>query len=119
MQFTIIFFREQKRSAQKTQKRGEAVCPEVPEGAEERGEKGEAEGCTERKSEEHIKAQLTGTDAEGEGEERGSKEQAEERVERAGQGAVRAAAQTQGAQAVIEQGERRAEQERGGKAFEL
>ncbi len=119
VQFTIIFFREQERGAQKTQKSGEAVCPEVPEGAEERGEKGEAEGCAEQDGKEHIKAQLAPADAEREGEECGGEEQAEERVERAGQDAVRAAAQAQGAQTVVEQGERRAEQERGGKAFEL
>lgn len=119
VQFTIIFFRKQERGAQKTQKCGKAVCPEVPEGTEERGEEGEAERCAERGGEEHIKAQLAGTDAEGKGEERGGEEQAEERVERAGQGAVCAAAQAQGTQTVVEQGERRAEQERGGKAFKL
>lgn len=119
MQFTIIFFREQKRSAQKTQKRGEAVRPEVPERTKERGEERKAQRRAGEHGEEHIEAQLAPADAEREGEQRGGEEQAEERVERAGQGAVCAAAQTQRAQTVVEQGERRAEQKRGGKALEL
>ncbi len=119
MQFTIIFFREQERRAQKPRKGEKALGPEIPERAEERGEEREAQSRADEHGEEHIEAQLTAADAEREGEQRGGEDKAVERVERSGQGAVRAAAQTQCAQGIVEQSKGRAEQERGAQAREL
>ena len=119
MQFTIIFFEQEERGTQKAEDGEETLCPEVPTRAEKGREEREAERRAEGGGEEHIKAQLTASDAQGEGRKGDGEEKGEERVERSCQAAVRAAAQTQGAQAVVEQGEGCAEEERDEEAFEL
>ena len=110
MQFTIIFFRKEKRRAQKAGEGKEAAGPEVPKRAEERREEREAQNRAEEGEGEHIEPQLAPSDAQREGEKGGGEEKAVERVEQIRQGAAGAAAHTEGAQAVVEQRQRRAEE---------
>ncbi len=119
MQFTIIFFRQQERRTQKAGEGKEAGGPKIPKRAEQRREEGEAQDRAEEGEGEHIEPQLALSDAQREGDERGGEKEAVERVEQVGQGASAAAAQAQGAQTVIEQGEGRAEQERAPEGAEL
>lgn len=119
MQFTIIFFHQQKRCAQKTGEGKETVGPEVPKRAEERREEREAQVCAEGDEGEHIEPQLALADAQREGEKGGGEEETVERVEQVRQGAAGAAAQAERAQAVIEQGERRAEKKGAPEGVEL
>lgn len=88
MQFTIIFFHQQKRRAQKTGEGKETVGPEVPKRAEERREERKAQVCAEGNEGEHIEPQLALADAQREGEKGGGEEESVERVEqvRSGRG---------------------------------
>ena len=119
MQFTIIFFYQQKRRAQKTGEGKETVGPEVPKRAEERREEREAQVRAKGNEGEHIEPQLAPADAQREekGEKRGK--HAVERVERAGQTPPCRPPQPHGAQQVIEERKDEAEQERGEKALRL
>ena len=119
MQFTIIFFYQQKRRAQKTGEGKETVGPEVPKRAEERREEREAQVRAEGDEGEHIEPQLALADAQREGEKGGGEEETVERVEQVRQGAAGAAAQAERAQAVIEQGEGRAEKKGAPEGVEL
>lgn len=119
MQFTIIFFYQQKRRAQKTGEGKETVGPEVPKRAEERREEREAQVRAKGDEGEHIEPQLALPDAQREGEKGGGEEETVERVEQVRQGAAGAAAQAERAQAVIEQGERRAEKKGAPEGVEL
>ena len=112
MQFTIIFFCDRKRQTQHAGKGKETAGPEVPERAQQRGEKREAEHRAEKGGKEHVEPQLAPADAQGEGEEGEREGETVERIEQIGQGAARAAAQPDGAQRVIEEGEARAEEQR-------
>ena len=103
MQFTIIFFYQQKRRAQKTGEGKETVGPEVPKRAEERREEREAQVRAKGNEGEHIEPQLALADAQRKGEKSGGEEETVERVEQVRQGAAGAAAQAERAQAVIEQ----------------
>ena len=88
MQFTIIFFYQQKRRAQKTGEGKETVGPEVPKRAEERREEREAQVRAKGNEGEHIEPQLTLADAQREGEKGGGEEETVERVEQVRQGAA-------------------------------
>lgn len=86
--------------------------PKIPQRAQKRRENAEKERGAERGGDERIKPQLAAADAQGEEEERNREDRAVERVERRGEAAFRAAAQAQGAQQVVEQRERHAQQQR-------
>ncbi len=116
VQFTIIFFREAERRAQKAEEQEKAVCPEVPERAQERREQGEGQRRAEHDGGERVEPELSHADAQGVGKEREEQGEGVERVERVGEGAASAAER---AQCVVEQGEPCAEQERAQERAEL
>lgn len=81
MQFTIIFFYQQKRRAQKTGEGKETVGPEVPERAEERREEREAQVRAKGNEGEHIEPQLALPDAQREGEKGGGELHVDGRID--------------------------------------
>ena len=104
------------RGCKKTENSEQYLCPEVPERAQQPRAEGKIAHRAEQGGKEHIKPQLAPADAQREekGEKRGKR--AVERVERAGQTAPCRPPQPHGAQQVVEQRERNAEQQRGEKA---
>ena len=119
MQFTIIFFYQQKRRAQKTGEGKETVGPEVPKRAEERREEREAQVRAKGNEGEHIEPQLAPADAQREEKRQQRERRAVEEIERARKAPLRRPPQPHGAQQVIEKRKDEAEQERGEKAPRL
>lgn len=96
-----------------------AFRPKIPERPEEGREEREADRCADEQGKEHIKTQLAVSDAQSEGKKRSGEEEAEKGIKQCGQGVVCAAAHAQCTQAVVEQGQCCAKQERGTQAMEL
>ena len=117
--FTINFLQPPQRGCKKTENSKQYLRPEVPERAQQPRAEGKIAHRAEQGGKEHIKPQLAPADAQREekGEKRGKR--AVERVERAGQTAPCRPPQPHGAQQVVEQRERNAEQQRGEKALRL
>ena len=96
MQFTIIFFYQQKRRAQKTGEGKETVGPEVPKRAEERREERKAQVCAKGNEGEHIEPQLAPADAQREEKRQQRERRAVEEIERAREAPLRRPPQPHG-----------------------
>lgn len=113
------FFKRFYRESQQPQQFKERARPEIPQRAQQRREDAEEERRAERGGHNGIEPQLAVPNAQCENEKRQRERQAVKRVERFGKALPGAAAQPQGAQQVVEQRERHAEQERRGKQPKL
>jgi len=101
------------RKAEQREQGKERRGPKIPERAKQCGKAGEKDRRAGRRGKEHIKAQLAAADAAGKAEKRPGKRQHEEHIEQIGESARSAAAQ--GAQQIINERDRRAQQKRAGK----
>lgn len=117
--FTINFFEPSKRERCKACERKGNIGPEGPQRAQKAREDEKIHERSGKCAEEHIEPQLAPADAQRERQQHRYEQHAVERVERGGEGGAFGAQQPQGAQQIIEKGERRAQQEGREKALPL
>ena len=115
--FTIKSFQRAQRCGEKREQREQNSCPERPQRAKEaRADEKVKERAAERRGD-HVEPQLAPRRAQGKEEDEQRKERAVERIAKRREKGKIAAAQAQGAQQIVDEREREAEQERGKKAL--
>jgi len=117
--FTIKFFEQPERHCRKRQQRKQNICPKGPQRAQAARQQRKVQHRAQQGRKQHEKPQLTSADAQRKEKRQQRQQQAVERIERAGECARCFPPQADRAQQIVEQRQRRAQQERGEEALRL